>query len=1486
VAAFERSLAGQIRENTLLSHDLFEGLYGRAALVTDIILYEDYPARYLIHTRRLRRWIRGDWQLLPWLFPIVRTEEGKSPNRLSIIDRWKIFDNLRRSLLAPITLIFFVSGWLFLPGSPLLWTTLLLLAPGLTIEAQTIHNVRESINHFSLKKLFGAVKLPLMRWGLAILFLPYEALLVLNAIGITIIRLLIARKHLLQWTTAAHFAKSFRNTPYQTWLEMATSLVFNALLGFAIMIVAPAAFWVAVPLLIAWVLSPQVAFLISQPIQRTPTPLSESQRKQFQRLARRTWAYFERFAGPDDHWLPPDHFQENPRGIVAHYTTPTNIGLFLLSALSAYDLGFIGLFELAVRLRNTLENMDKLEHYRGHLLNWYDTQALAPLPPRYVSTVDSGNLAACLIALKQGCLGMKDAPLVGKQQWQGLLVLLDILDENLKKLEGNVPSSAFQPFAVELDDICQRVISVQDKPWAWTGTLVWLSSEGWYRISKHLIDLLENAPADLDQKILSELQLYLDTFHQQLISMQRNIKLLVPWFGRINRPPRLYVQTSGPFLSAWQDFLDAIPARIPSLGEAAAVYEQIQNALTQLQGKFKDKTGPVKPFMEARDWCRRLANDLTSAKFRIETLLIGFTDVANQANTAVLAMDFRFLFDEQRQVFHIGYNATTERLDTSYYDLLASEARVASIMAIAKGDVQQRHWLHLARPVTRVNGGEVLLSWSGTMFEYLMPSLFCRNYPGTLLSDSCLTAISAQISYGRQKHMPWGVSESGFYSFDAAMNYQYRAFGVPDLGYKRDLPDDAVVTPYASLMALSLQPRAVLDNLNRLEELHMTGSFGLYEAIDYTRSRLHSEQEYAIVQSYMAHHQGMILLSTCNYLTDEIMVRRFHTDERIKSVELLLQEKVPESPHFEYPHPEEPSGIRFAPRLAAAAPWRVLADSPVPQVHYFSNGSYGLLITNAGGGYSQWQDFALTRWRADATLDDWGTWIYIQDRENGALWSVTCQPIGCSSEAQEIEFYPHKAEFRRRDHGISLHTEITVGAEDIEVRRVTLHNDSDQSRRLKLVSYGEVVLAAQEVDRRHPAFNKLFIESEYIQDKNALLFRRRPRSSAEKTVYLVHALIVEAGHIINGEYESDRNRFIGRGRTLRAPAALEGKDSHLSGTVGATLDPIMSFAQEINLKPHTRSQVAFLTLAGSTRSEVLERLDRYQSHSVINREFDEARILSEEELAEMGMAAASLVNIQQILSALLYPTGVLRAATQVLEKNEKGQPGLWAYGISGDFPILLVHINDGEDPLLVEALQAYTYWRKRQIKVNLVILNDQDTGYAMDLHNQILRQMVHLGANKWLNQREGIFLLRTDQIPEQDRILLETVAGVVLDPQKGSIAEQAKALSYAPTRLPAFTPAISTTEDSEPTPVLAHPLDLQMDNGLGGFTPDGKEYIIYHQPGQDTPRPWVNIIANPEFGFLVSEAGSGYTWSLNSGENRLTPWRNDPLIDEPGEALY
>jgi len=1502
VAAFERSLAGQVRQNTLLSHDLFEGIYGRAALVTDIVLYEEYPSRYLVYARRLSRWIRGDWQLLPWLFPVVNTQNGLARNRLSKIDLWKIFDNIRRSLLPPTLLALLIAGWLFLPGSPLLWTVLVLLPSVLPIAGQTVQYITHNFGRLTLKQLFKPTWLPLIRWALSIIFLPYEALLALSAIGLTIARLLIVRKNMLQWRTAAYLARSFQNTRYRTWLEMAASLTFVIFLGIAIWMINASALLVSAPLLIAWLISPRIAFVISRPLTHNTTPLSETQRKQVRRLARRTWAFFERFAEPDDHWLPPDHFQESPRVRVAHYTTPTNIGLFLVSTLSAYDLGYISLLELAVRLRSTFESMDELEHYRGHLLNWYDSQTLTALPPRYVSTVDSGNLAACLITLKQGCLSLTDVPLLDNKRWQGLLVILDILVETLHTLEEKktnisaadtipLPAQDIEALELKLNGIYKRVSAIQDQPEAWIKTLVWLSGEGWERVSHRLMGVLESHP-HLRSESLSDLQLYLNLMKHHLQDMERSLDLFAPWLSRMDVAPAQFIH-----LPTWQDFRNSLPAEIPTLSQMVAVYDGIKTALNHFMAQLQNEVViPASARDEAaREWCQQLNADLSTARMTVETLLSNFRDLAKQANDTVTGMDFRFLFNERRQVFHIGYNASTERLDPSYYDLLASEARIASLIAIAKGDVPQSHWQHLGRPVTNVNGKQVLLSWSGTMFEYLMPTLFTKNYVGTFLSDSCYAALDSQIRYGQEQQVPWGISESGYYAFDTNLNYQYQAFGVPELGYKRELRNDLVIAPYASLMGLSLQPQAVLENMAHLEQLNMLGRFGFYEALDYTKTRLPEkhrddmpdQQAYAIVRSYMAHHQGMILMAICNYLLDDVIVQRFHANEHIQSVELLLQEKIPQNPPIEYPHPEEPvDSPKAVERLVSSEPWRVPVDSPIPYVHVLSQGNASVLITNAGGGFSQWREFALTRWHADTTLDQWGIWIYVQDRGNGALWSATGQPVAGAPENQEVLFYPHMVEFQRSDHGISLRTGITISPDGVEMRRVNILNDSDQPRKLKLTSYGEVILAMQSADRRHPAFNKLFIESEYLPKENALIFQRRPRSADEKPVVLIHAIIVEAGRKITGEYESDRAKFLGRSQTMHAPLRLQHANRHLTGTTGGTLDPILSLAQNIDLKPHGKTRVTFLTLAAPSRAKALEKLSHYQTGQSIYRAFNDTRVHSERELLEHGLNAYAIENFQRLLSALLYPVGILRAAPHILAQNEKGQSGLWAFGISGDFPILLLRVRDGESPLLQEALQAFSYWSSQHVTVNLIILNDQDTGYALDLHNAIHRKIRLLGAEASLNQRDGIFILRTDQLQHADKILFETVAGVILDEKNGTLADHAQRLTIQPTRLPDFTASFSPATDPEPTAALTLPTDLQMENGLGGFSHDGREYVIHLKAGQHTPHPWVNVIANPQFGFLVSESGSGCTWAENSGENRLTPWRNDPITDMPGEALY
>jgi cyclic beta-1,2-glucan synthetase len=1539
VDAFERSLDGRVPENALLSHDLFEGIHGRAALVTDIVLFEDYPPGYLSYEHRKHRWVRGDWQLLPWLLPRVpRANEGTMPNDLSALDGWKILDNLRRSLRAPALLALLIVGWLWLPGSPLVWTSVALLSSGIPLVGGAITEVARRVGGASPTRDARSVQIEAKRWLLSLVFLPYESLLMIDAIATTLVRLTISRKRLLQWTTAAHTVRVF-GRPSKIgllWRRMGGAPALAVLFGVVVGLLRPRVLPTAAPLLLAWLISPQVANWISRPVRREQPALSANQRKQLRRLARRTWLYFERFVGPDDHWLPPDHFQEDPRGVVAHRTSPTNIGLLLLSALSAHDLGHIGLLELALRVRDTLESMDQLERYRGHFFNWYNTSNLNTLTPRYVSTVDSGNLAACLLALRQGLQGLQRRRILSWRRWEGLCDALGVLTETVEQTRHHeVVEEAAAALEEHVSHICRRVSAAREEAERWVPLLLDLAGESHEELHRRLTALIDAGSGILDTATLRDLRLWSQRVHHHLGAMSDEVERMLPWQLVLRQAPTLLAEESevaihSDIAEAWGELREALPID-PRLEQMSEICRTGRARLGNLQGMLSkriddadEKMEPelVKRLEQAHDWCDELDEALESARLCAGSLRIGLGELIRQAKRYFEAMDFSFLFDHQREVFRLGYHVDAEQVDENHYDLLASEARIASIVAIGKGHVPERHWLHLSRPLTEVEGSCALLSWNGSMFEYLMPDLMIRNYEETLLDQTRRAAVRYQIAYAGERDVPWGISESGYYRFDAQRNYQYRGFGVPGLGRKRGLEDDLVITPYASLLALPISPQEVVENIALLVAEDALGHYGLYEAVDYTPSRLPLGEQSAVVRSYMAHHQGMIMASLTNYLADEAIVKYFHADPLVRSVELLLQEQAPSRAPVERTPEASVAVGRPAEKHIELKPWSVPEDTPLPQVHFLSNGRYGLLISRAGGGQSSFaatrsgegKTVALTRWRADTTLENWGMWIYVQDRDSGWIWSATEQPTGARPDEQLVRFYAHQAEFRRRDGDISLHTEITVAPEeDVEIRCITLTNHGDDPRHLRMTSYGEVVLAPQATDRRHPAFSKLFIESEYLPETNALLFRRRPRSGQETPLFIAHTLITEEEMDVTGDHETDRARFLGRGGTIREPAALstasnpipnDGRDNQrwLSGTVGATLDPIMALGQEIDLEPHATARLAYVTLAAESREEAVALTERYQAWPRIERAFDQARSQSQVELRNLDLETGDVKQIQQLLSTLLYPHRALRAAPETLRANRRGQSGLWPYSISGDYPILLVRIDDKEDiPLVRQLLRAHAYWRHRRIKIDLVILNERDVGYAQELGDQLNQMITQMDSDAWLNRRGGIFLLNAGQMDEAAVMLLKTAARAVLDAGTGTLADQLDGLLRRPTRLPAF---VATGIEGKPkaTPPLRRPDDLQFDNGFGGFGPDGREYVVYLEtcpeptacadvrrgkgPVTHTPAPWINVIANPDFGFLVSEMSLGYTWASNSGENRLTPWRNDPVSDQPSEALY
>ncbi|MFO7742983.1 MAG: glucoamylase family protein [Anaerolineae bacterium] len=1538
VDAFERSLRGRMPENALLSHDLFEGIHGRAGLVTDVVLFEDYPPTYLSYADRKHRWVRGDWQILPWLLPRVpHAGEGRIPSPLSVLDRWKIFDNLRRSLRAPALLALLVAGWLFLPGSPLVWTLAAVITGGFPLLAGAVTEVARRLQGGPRPGGTAGLGSDVARWLLSLAFLPYETILMIDAIGTTLVRLTISRKRLLQWTTAAHTVRVFgrRSEIGLLWRQMRGAPVVALLLTAAVGLLRPLVLPLAAPLLLAWFLSPQIAAWISQPLEEERPTLSGQERRRLRRLARRTWLYFERFVGPEDHWLPPDHFQEDPRGVVARRTSPTNIGLMLVSTLSACDMGYVSLMDVMLRVSDAFDGMDQLEQYRGHFLNWYDTRDLSTLRPRYVSTVDSGNLAACLIALRHGLEELQRAPLVRWQRWRGLCDTVGVLREVVERIEEQEEvAEEARAFRVYARGLCDRISAVREEPHRWVPLLAELEEDVGEELNRRLQALLDAGSGVLTTAALRDLRLWSERIRTHLHDLRQEIDRMLPWLPAMDRQPEILSgraqgeldQEVASRLSSsqpWQTLQETLP-RIPRLDEVAEICGTAGSQLAELISLLDEERDAVdeaaqprlaEELERAREWCLELEESLEAGRMAIGGLRVGLEQLVERAEQVVQDMDFRFLYDRQRDVFHIGYRVDTEELDGNHYDLLASEARIASIVAIGKRDVPKRHWLHLDRPlsgiVSREQGRRALLSWGGSMFEYLMPDLMMQNYPETLLDQANRAAVGHHIAYGRQKGVPWGVSESGYYRFDAQMNYQYRGFGVPGLGRKRGLDEDLVIAPYASLLAVKLAPGEVLKNVDRLIDEEALGHYGFYEALDYTRSRLPIGQRRAVVRSYMAHHQGMIMAALANYLNGRAIVGRFHQDPRVQAVEFLLQEQVPRGAPLEEA-PEESVGVERSEReRVALEPWSVPTDPPVPEVHFLSNGRYSVLITEAGAGYSAFtpgrggadDSVALTRWRADTTLDAWGTWIYVQDREGGVPWSATQQPTGVPGDEEEVQFYPHQVAFRRRHGDVSVHTEIVVAPEDdLEIRRVTLTNHSDEVRQLRTTSYGEVVLAPQDQDRRHPAFNKLFIESKFVADGQALLFTRRPRSAEEEPLVMAHALVTSPDLEASAAYETDRARFIGRGRTARAPAALrrasdggsgEGDEPWLSGTTGATLDPIMALGQEMDVEPHTTVRLAYLTMAGESREDVLALARRYQAWPRIERTFEQAHAQSEVELRDLGLEVPDLRDVQQLLSALVYPSPSMRAAPETLGANRRGQSALWPHGISGDYPIVLVRIADEERiPLVRELLRAHTYWRDRQLKVDLVILNERDVGYAQELTHQLNQVIAQMDSDAWLNRRGGIFLLRADQMDEAARTLLATAARAVLDAGEGSLGEQVSRMVERPRRLPAFRPSGPEMEPPA-TPPVRRPTDLRFDNGFGGFSADGREYVVYVDSGAEergmdgwTPAPWVNVIANPWFGFLVSETGFGTSWAGNSGENRLTPWRNDPVSDPPAEALY
>jgi cyclic beta-1,2-glucan synthetase len=1441
VEAFERATRDRFPDNRLLSHDLIEGGFARAGLVTDIKVYDDFPSRYLTWTARKHRWIRGDWQLLRWMMPRVPGPGGMRRNPLSLLSRWKIFDNLRRSMLELSQVALLVVGWTLLPGSSLRWAALTVLAVG----APWILNV-----------LLAAVQPPLDRsWRayyvavghdtvvsarqalFTIAFLPHQAWISADAILRTLWRLGVSRRNLLEWRTASHAERSHLGSARDLWRSMWPTVALTA--GLLVLLVRR---WVEAPdwqtlsledrtaqflgcglLGVLWLTAPWLAHRLNASPVRSERRLVPKVRTDALRYALLHWNYFRRFVTAETHWLAPDNFQETPVPVVAMRTSPTNIGLQLLATVSAHDLGFVTLEEMLTRVERVFASLTRMRRFRGHFLNWYDLKTLEDMAPGYISTVDSGNLAGHLIALRQACLGAADEPVLDRRIWPAVRTALALAQE-----------TALPPLADRLELVRSELGSVAER--------------------MDVAATLAEARSLLEETLRA--------------AEAGTANAWIAWAaGRIDESSTLIdglVPTGAPSR-------EGVQPRFPSWRQCA-VHSPGAAALVA----------------------------------RLEA-------VASECDRLVTDMEFGFLYDAPRALFAIGYQLTSHTLDTSHYDLLASEARLASFVAIAKNDVPVEHWFHLGRELTRAAGATALMSWSGTMFEYLMPALVMRSFPFTLLDQTYQGAVHRQIAFASSRGVPWGISECAYNLRDHAQTYQYRTFGVPDLALKRGLDADLVVAPYASALAALVEPTKALTNLRLLERRGALGPYGFRDALDFTRPI--PGQAFAVVENYMAHHLGMGLVALTNALTADRWQDRFHADPLVRAAQLLLHERIPYKLVFQEPQAARAEAALPDPELERPAVRQYdTPDTPTPRVALLGRLPYTIMVTNAGSGYSRLGDLAVTRWRADGTTDASGQFCYLRDVTSGRVWSSAHQPTCIAADSYQAALANDRVIFHRTDGHFETRTEITTAPDDsAEVRRVTVTNNGSRPAEVELTSYGEWVLAPPNADRAHPAFGNLFVETEWHAWCQAITATRRPRSAGEPKHYGVHviALPEDAGGAVT--FETDRARFLGRGRSVRYPAAL-GPGAVLGGGVGAVLDPIFALRTRLRLLPGRSASVAFTTAVLGTPEQAFDVADRYRDPRSAQRALDLAWTTAQIELRELATTSADAALYETLAGDLFFSDPRLRAPEPELLRNTGSQPLLWSIGVSGDWPIVLATVDSLDGlPTVAELLRAHRYWRRRGMTVDLVLLNTRGASYVQDLTEK-LTAAVRASSEAPVNEQPGGVVVRRKDLlrPEEMQMLRATARvhvacdgrklGQIVDPgqvdlrraaeEAGSTRGPLQRLGIGlADRLRVPTPGpekAARVEAPEQTVAAVEPPDrpsLQLDNGFGGLAEDGAYEIRLGRSGLP-PAPWSNVVASEAGGFLVTERGGGFNWAGSSYFFRLTPWHNDPVRDPVGDVLY
>ena len=1262
VAAFHLILNKMIPDNSVLSHDLLESCYVRTAFSSSVKIMDTFPSSVLSYVKREHRWIRGDWQLIPWL---IRKNPLNGVN-LNVVSKWKIFDNLRRSLVPMSKTLFIILNLAIMPKVFYLWLPLVFFSDVLNLVLLLYGIISQKINRpqFTIvyKGLFKEIGLMFERAFMELVLTPYRAQIATDAIMRTIFRLVISQEKMLKWNTSENEDASVINSRTGYFLNMWGALVAAAILVGLLWVetVHPIGTALYGALALAWGMSFWMAYNMSQPRrERQIIKKASEDRELLLETARRTWIFFKDFSTEDNHYLCPDNYQKEPKEKLSNKTSPTNIGLQLLATLSARDFGFETLGTTISNVERLLDTISILPKWKGHLYNWYNTGTLEVLHPDYISTVDSGNFFGHLIALKNGILEQIETPIFTNYLISELSHTLKTSQTNMLLKEAYLTIGAF---STDLKDI-REVIKSNEQ--------------------------------EMDE------------------SSQRTEELLICLDSIINE-----VKTFD---------LENIPfAKCPTLNQLAL---ENNGAATMMIDK-------------------------------IEAISRTIDQMLKEA-------EFKFLFNDKRMLFHIGYHVSSQTKDAGCYDLMASESSLTSFIAIARGEVPLKHWVKLGRPFTMINGIPSFVSWSGTMFEYLMPNLVMKDYEGSVYAETSKAAVLEHILYAKHMSIPWGISESQYYRFDLDANYQYKAFGIPKLRLQPALKEPLVVAPYATFLALEYASEEAISNLKRMSDLGAFGRYGYYEAIDFNGPDPEHETPYCIVRSFMAHHQGMNLVAINNYLNNGIMRSRFHAEAMVKATEVLLEEK--RQSHF----------ISIAKRGYTIKMRKMELEEDVlsnryvnsvsPKItvaRYFSNNNYSLMITSDGDGFSSYNDIMLYRWRSDHYANT-GNYIYIKDMNKNLVWSATYNPTKKEPEDYEAIFHPHKAEYKRTDGDITSHTEISLSSNyNLEIRKVTLTNNGKDLKHLELTSYIEVVGDRFLAELSHPAFNKLFIESEYLEEHGIFLSRRRSNKEGSNP-YLIHMVKTDMKPTKNIEFENDRLRFIGRNNSLENPVAV--LDSLLfSNSTGFCNDPIMSLRVNIALAEGESTSVSFITGVSKSKEEAIIISDELSIDYRIEDMFEKFRLQSEIELKYLDISRKQLNAFQDLISPLFYPSGYYRGPAENIRRNWKNQSFLWKFGVPGDNPIMLLTVKSIESANVIkDVLKAYEYLRINQVKVDLIILSEAKHGYMQELHDLLNDMTSSLRIYDESRERPSLFILHSHQVIPAELDLLFTVARIVFTEKTG-----------------------------------------------------------------------------------------------------------------------